>query len=303
MKLLLRLLVLGTALTATNAGCSAPVAETRSSRNSSISSESVDEIQAEFERELNTIYEQRESCVADGQCGGDIGTASLRPQGLFDRIDICDALRPLAGLEHPYFFIGGSVSGGAVAGVQGGVDVVWDLWNRQAAMFYYGGGGIMSLVGGEAAVYEGYGFGDKSGVIDAWSGEFRTFSLSVGLPVLRLAAGGSGFSSPDRTVMGGAVSISAGLDWIPTPVDGSLVVGIWTAFDTGTQAIGSRLWFVDYTEETVQNKKYIQFATHAGVAASILQTVPVSLAAAPTAQAVAVGVLRDRGLTIQALCP
>lgn len=274
--------------------------------------------QSDFSRRLEAIQAKYDRCIRDGECRGTatavtdtdgIGEQSIRPQGVFDLfgggIDVCDVLRPFGGLEHAYFFVGASVTGAAIATGTGGVDLVWDLWNKQAATFGYVGGGITSLVGGEAGAYMGYGFGNKSSVVDAWSGVFISAGLSAGLPVLKLAAGASGFSSPDASIVGGAVNVSIGFDFIPTPVDGAFIVGKWTPWDGATSAFRQSLWFVSSTVETAavdgHDYEYVQFAGADDLSLSIVETTGVTGASA-AAQALALGILRDQGLTISQLC-
>lgn len=303
--------VLGIVVLTWLAGCSsAPEAEKSGTQTSHLEADA----EQAFEQELNQAYDDYDQCVAQSDCvagadrpddttSGDDDDDGISTQDFGFGSKICDALSPLAGLEHPYFFVGASVAGGAVATAQGGVDIVWDLWNQQSAAFMYGGGGLTSLAGVEAAVYSGYGFGNKSDVIDAWSGQFNTASLSVGLPVLNLSAGGSGFASPDGSVIGGAVSVSIGLNWIPSPVNGGIVVGFWAPFNDATSAMGSRLWLTGYSEaKNGDGNTYLQYPSGRGLAASILQTSPNALGAQAAAQAVAMDVMKSQGLSITQLC-
>ena len=60
---------------------------------------------------------------------------------------MCEVLAPFAGMQHPYFFYGGNVTGAAGGAAQAGFDVVFDIWNQQAAVFTYKGVGLASLAG------------------------------------------------------------------------------------------------------------------------------------------------------------
>lgn len=293
-------------------GCASPQEEPSGSSSLALA-------QTDFTKELAAVSAKYDRCVQGKRCkrvpgvavgsanGSDVTPKSLAPRGfsLFSSVDVCDVLGALGGVEHAYFFVGGSVSGGAVVAGTAGVDVVWDLWNQQAATFGYLGGGVSSLVGAEASAYSGYGFGDKSSVIDAWSGTFITGSLSGGLPVLKLSVGASGFASPDGSLIGGAVSVTVGFDFIPTPVDGSLTAGKWTPFDGGTKALGNHFVFVSYTTGQAdyggKSYDYLQLGGSSDLALSILETTGV-VGVTPAAQAVALGILRSRGLTISQLC-
>jgi hypothetical protein len=90
-------------------------------------------------------------------------------QQVFSQIggNICDVIGPFASLNHPYFYYGANAQAGIIGQVQGGIDVVFDMTNLQTAAFGYKGYGVGSVVGGDVGAYAGYGFGNKSGVLDA----------------------------------------------------------------------------------------------------------------------------------------
>jgi hypothetical protein len=238
----------------------------------------------------------------------------FRPLGLFDggSLGLCDTLRPYRGLigaaSHPYYFYGMSMTQGGLMVGQVGFDVVWDLWNQQAAVFGYGAAGIGSLVGAEGAAYVGFGFGSKTGVIDAWSGVFESGSLSHGIPVLRLAAGATGFRSSDRTVSGGAVSASMGTNVIPALTSGSVTSGYWIAWDAGTEALTAAFFRVAFAPKRVADLRglergYLQFASASDLALGLAETlVPTNIAIAIPAT-YAVALLKRSGLSIEELCP
>ncbi len=219
--------------------------------------------------------------------------------------NICDVIGPFSSLNNPYFYYGGYVQAGAVGQVQGGVDMVWDMTNLQAATFGYKGYGVASLVGGEAGAYAGYGFGKKDGVIDAWSGRFCSASVSVGLPAKLLSAGATGFVSPDLSVYGGAVSISVGYDVIPTPVDASVFAADWTAWDTGTKALSQNGFFIHQhlKKDPSTGKTFIQYDSPKDMALALLWNAPAPMGVAAAAQVIALDFQKKSGLSIEQMCP
>ncbi len=219
--------------------------------------------------------------------------------------NICDVIGPFSSLNNPYFYYGAYAQAGAVAQVQGGVDMVWDMTNLQAATFGYKGYGVASLVGGEAGAYAGYGFGKKNGVIDAWSGRFCSASVSVGLPAKLLSAGATGFVSPDLSVYGGAVSISVGYDVIPTPVDASVFAADWTAWDAGTKALSQNGFFIHQhvKKDPTTGKTYIQYDSPKDMALALLWNAPAPMGITAAAQVIALDLQKKSGLTIAQMCP
>ena len=219
--------------------------------------------------------------------------------------NICDVIGPFASLDHPYFYYGGYAQAGAVGQVQGGVDMVFDMTNLQAATFGYKGYGVASLVGGEVGAYAGYGFGKKNGVIDAWSGRFCSASVSVGLPAKLLSAGATGFVSPDLSVYGGAVSISVGYDVIPTPVDASVFAADWTAWDTGTKALSKNGFFIHQhlKKDPATGKTFIQYDSPKDMALALLWNAPAPMGVSAAAQVIALDLQKKSGLTIAQMCP
>jgi len=219
--------------------------------------------------------------------------------------NICDVIGPFASLNHPYFYYGASAQAGIIGQVQGGMDVVWDMTNLQTAAFGYKGYGAGSLIGGEAGVYAGYGFGNKTGVLDAWSGRFCTATGSIGLPAKLLSANASAFVSPDMSVYGGSVGVSAGLDAIPTPVDGSVFAADWGAWDGATKGLSQKGWFINQTLKTdpATGKQYIQYASAKDMALALLWNAPPPLGITAAAQVIALDIQKRTGLTIDKMCP
>jgi hypothetical protein len=188
---------------------------------------------------------------------------TIRPLGITSlvrrlrSISLCDALGPLRVFVSPYFFVGMNGTAAAVrTGQNRGVDLVWDLRNMQFATFFYTGQGYRTLVGLEASVYMGYGFGRKDNVIDAWSGQFETADASVDVPLLHISAGGPVFASPDRSIWGGAISAGVGLN-VLEPI-GGVSMGVtdatWTGWDEATRAFGRSYFLVSYSERSAHAK-------------------------------------------------
>ena len=320
------------ALLAFASGCSQATEPTASSSTA----QAIEESSSEFETQLTALQAKIDQCVQSGECHahGVIGSSSsespspggvesadpiasnpddpfasqsIRPKGWFGGVNICAALRPLRGLQHPYFFIGGQLQAGAVVAGQVGFDVVWDMWNQQASTFVYIGGGIGNILGGSVSAYAGYGFGNKAGVIDAWSGTFVSVAASVTIPLTDIGAGLSGFASPDGSVIGASGSLSAGINLFNPGVEVAATAGVWTPWSAGTRLFGNSLWFTRYTEQQAayngSNYTYLQFPNAADVALSMVQTAGPGLAAAPAAQVVALSVIQHHGLSIEQQCP
>lgn len=290
--------------------------------------DAIDELGAAYEKCVNDLNDTGE-CTVDDPSTGHVLTLKLGKldvQGIGDfrrarqllgqvrqllsdaKGKMCETLAPFAGLGHPYFYYGGSVQGGAGGVAQIGADVVYDIWNQQAAVFSYRGVGAESLAGAEAGAYMGYGFGNKSSVLDAWSGRFCTGSVSVGLkgvPLAGIGAFGSAFISPDATVVGGAVGVSGYLGWSP-PVGGSAVAADWGAWNSATSALNNVGW--GYRSDVVQNADgqghdLIQYRSSFDMAMHVLWNLPPPQNVAVATQVLAVAALRRTGLTLDQACP
>jgi len=201
------------------------------------------------------------------------------------------------------------------------MDFVFDLWNRQAAAFSWKSATANIGTAGSIAAggYVGYGFGAKASVIDAWAGRFDSATVSLEIPETKLGIQGSGFRSPDGSIVGGSVGVAAGLalSW-PLPVTGTLETGYWVPFDGATQrmaavSVGARRTLGTATALTgdpriAKNAKprgyhFVQYERGSDLALGLLWSAPAGVSLAPAAQAVAIGVLRDSGRSIEQLCP
>ena len=171
---------------------------------------------------------------------------------------VCGILKPFLGdgsynkIRKPYFFVGQSFSGGA--GVKGvvGIDLVWDLYNLQFSAFKFGGVEATvgaGAIGGGASTYIGAAFGKGANVMEAWSGNFISSSITGSLPILAdyLSIGANGFVSsdglkPNYNIMGAALVFQVGLS-VPTaaPVGVTVQSAKWfTDKDLNTNIAG--LW-------------------------------------------------------------
>ncbi len=168
---------------------------------------------------------------------------------------VCDAtfLSAMKALTEGYVVVGSSATGqlgSAVAG--GGMDLVWDLWNEQFAVYVYPQGGLSYFnISAGAQVYTGFGFGNGGQphphIHSAWSGWFRGASASFGVDVfklLSLEASVSYFESPDRSTVGGLVGAGASVsvprirDVLRLPLRASAAgveAGYWTPLDAATR--------------------------------------------------------------------
>lgn len=298
-------------------GCASPVEpEQRADSTSALGGEPFED---EFISRVRLVESKRESC-AHGDCGEGTATASLSelhvltaPSLSSDKsrsitsFHACEVLRPLAGVQHPYFFAGTEAHAGDVGVTAAGVDLVFDLSNRQAAYFTYQHVGIQNLVGVGASVYTGLAFGKHDNVLEAWSGTFQTAQATVATPFLNIAVGGTIFRSPDNTLWGGAVQASLGFNLIPTAVEAGVSEGEWTAWDGATKSLADSYWFV-VSREVASAKvgshthEYVQFSGSFDISVALLETFGVA-GSLPAAIAVGLDVLKKRNLTIEAACP
>lgn len=225
-------------------------------------------------------------------------------------ISLCSALKPIAGLQRPYFFIGGSAKAALIATVaDAGVDQVFDLYNQQAAIFHYHNHGYQNLIGAEVSAYAGYGFGKKANVLDAWSGDFQTAEATVETPFLKIAAGGFIFRAPDNSIWGGAAEASFGFNALGPygTVEVSVSEGFWTPWDKATRAYGKSLFFASNHEKWAKvsssgkQHMYLQFDNTRAFAFAMIQNLH-TLGFLPAAQAAGLATLKSRGISIERMC-
>lgn len=147
-------------------------------------------------------------------------TTSVRPLGLIDLTrmtiaghDACAVLRPLKPLEHGFFFGGMVVTGGAGVQVNKGTEGAVDIYNQQAAVFNFEGGGLSPQVGFSAGAYTGIGADlqarTRTNLKDLWGGVFYSVSGSFGLAKF-VSVNASGFVSADGTIAGASVGAAGG---------------------------------------------------------------------------------------------
>lgn len=230
---------------------------------------------------------------------------------------LCHYLKPLAAdptFEHPYFFAGASLHAAAVVGVIGGVDAVYDLYDQQAAMFYYTGNTLETDITLGQTDAAGIAFGPKPNVLEAWSGEFDSIGVELNVPFVDwLGAGVAYFQSPDQSIRGanGTLTFSAGL---ALPITVAATAGQWQPFDEGTEQLAAHVFGVSLSDLAhADGHEYIQFtapfgSSHKARAVSLgkglfarLGTTAITVST--SALALAVGVWRDTGKAIDEMCP
>ena len=112
----------------------------------------------------------------------------------------------------------------------GGYDLVWDLYHQQFSVSRYGGSlTTTDELALTATAYVGYAAGFEHGVAD-WNGTHEQVSLEFGLPWLDdfLSIEVTGFKT-DTGVFGYTAGITAGLDAFPEPlpIEVTISEGIW----------------------------------------------------------------------------
>ena len=233
--------------------------------------------------------------------------------------DICDALRPFEGFEHPYFYFGGAVTATVPGtGLQKGLDVVFDLTNLQAAVFPYRKD--LSVTPNAAlglGGYMGWGFGKKDNVVAAWSGTFVDATLSVNLlpkTLQPLNVQGGVFESSDGTVKGAVIGAGVSVGALPLPGDYAQGVGVWEAWDQGTAWLlehtindaGTTLRFTVAQPDPNRPEAVYAYIQYPSVTAMIkaMASSPGGLLTGPAAlQAMALAAQREMGMSISQLCP
>lgn len=270
------------------------------------SSATSDELQlarSNFARDIADVertYKGWQSCQTGGPC--------LRPAGsMFSDANLCDTLRPLRNLAHPYVIAGAAFEVNYVGpGYTIGTEVVFDLWNREAAVFWYGGGTFATRFAYHVGAYLGYAFGDEPGVIDAFANKFTTGTLGVHIPVLNLGAGARGFFSEGSSVFGAAIEVNWDDNFIPTPIDAGVGIRGEQAWDFGTRklekALLTRGWHEEMVDRNGRKGAIIKFDRPRDMALSLLQLLGPMFGSSPALQALAVSAVRQSG-AIERMCP
>jgi len=219
---------------------------------------------------------------------------------------MCETVAPLSQLQHPYFFYGVNGGAGAGAAVNGAVEVYFDLWNQQSAVFTSTGVSAGTTSGAEVGAYMGYAFGDKPNVIDAGSG--RVCSVTGGLGIKAIAGvsvTGSVFSSPDGSFVGGSMGLSAAAGLWEVPVDINVGATDSGAWDEATRALGDSGWGYrrDVITDASTGDQYVQYSGAVDMAIALLWNVPPPQSVAVASQVLAIAALKETGLTIEQACP
>jgi hypothetical protein len=313
------LILVASALVASVPACSAPGPSEPSPKDKAL---------AEYDRSRHALAAYVDACSAEvektGSCSAplpDETAGGAKPQGLLQsgadlvtgagqRLlaklpSMCEALAPFARLQHPYFFLGASVQGGEAAVLQLGADEVYDMWNYQSAVFSYRGIGIETLVGAEGSAYMGYGFGNMSGVIDAWSGRFCQASGSFGLkglPFAGIGAGGALFGSPSLDIIGASVGVSGYVGWSTPVVSGAIFAADWTPWNDMTRRLQGGMGSNELKNDGLGHD-FVQYAGALSLAGALYFRAPPVVNAALMGQVLGIAALRKTGLTIEQACP
>jgi hypothetical protein len=121
-----------------------------------------------------------------------------------------------------------------LAAATGSYDIVYDLTRKETASFLTAQS-VLGITSPGAAVgsYLAYAFGDKNGVIDAWSGPFLGGTVALGFGKL-LNGSVNAFASPDGSITGGGVGAAVGFG-APLPLEGGGTIALAGAADAATQ--------------------------------------------------------------------
>jgi hypothetical protein len=143
----------------------------------------LDAAQAKFDKDferLDTVLAQ----VAAAHPSSETHIEGLPSMPSADDIEkrLCVYARKLQEWQQPYFFLGGYVSAAVFAlSASLGIDVVFDYWHHQAAVFQSVGASkpfVSYAVGVSAGVYGGFMTGAAKNVKEAWEGPFVASSFS-----------------------------------------------------------------------------------------------------------------------------
>lgn len=298
-------------------GCAQDTEEDASSSSDSALVSAANEA---FQADIAAVERITRKCQSAGACPSDgvtrpaslsiattdSTTEAAHSGGLRD-LTMCDALRPFARLEHPYFFVGASAKAAFLAPLKdGGFDTVWDLEHRQLAIFHYESQGLQNLVGVEAAIYLGYAFGRRENVLDAWSGEFEAVAASFEIPLLEIGVGGRIFRAPDNSMFGGAVVADVGLNMLGHLASVSVEHGEREPSDGATRLMGDAFYFVPFTTMSLEHEgaphTYLQFAQPRDLALALVETFG-AIGVNPAGYALARNALEQTGLTYEHACP
>ena len=227
--------------------------------------------------------------AADPSCPRDVLTAlaggtttQAHPRGIFDwnalyqkilksigdagKHSLCSYLETWKGFNNVYYNRGASVTGGAVRTITAGAELVYDIGDRQMAMFTYTGKAIGNVVGVSAGAYGGFAFSkNRHGLFDAWSGSSWGIATSVGVPETKiLGITGTTFWNAEHDVVGVAAGLSVGINFINAwGVDASYFENEYKPWNAGTRHFRP----AGATLETSGNDQYWSFGEANGLGA------------------------------------
>ncbi len=151
---------------------------------------------------------------------------------------LCSYLSVWKGYNNVYYNRGGSVTAGAARTYAAGAELVYDIGDRQMAMYTFKANGWGNILGGSIGVYGGYAFSKgRHGLFDAWSGSTWSVNTSLGVPETKiLGITGSAFTNDEQDVVGVAAGVSAGINFINAwGADLAVMHNQYTPWNAGTR--------------------------------------------------------------------
>jgi hypothetical protein len=230
----------------------------------------------------------------------------------FTKPGVCGVLFALRDWKRPYFYTGASISASLGAGLTGGADIVWDLWNRQSAALFFIGTSAEKGIGASLELYMGVGVTkqEKSSVLEAWSGPFVARAIEFPVPLLppKVFKGtASTFASVPPGVYGGSVGLKAGaklpfeFPGLPKKV-GTINGAAWAPFDAATTQLQAFQKLGSLVDVQNPSGKVIQYANGDEVAKSILKSVLPPFSVIAALGALGYGRLRDKNYSFESYC-
>jgi hypothetical protein len=249
------------------AGCSSapddPAAQSSAARTAS--NEAAEKVATRFRENVAALSVVVSACqtpetIGDPACPGQVlaairGTGgSIQPRGIIDwnalyrnvlkrigssaKASLCSYLDTWKGFNNVYYNRGAAVTAGVVRTWTAGAELVYDIGDRQMAMFTFTGKARGNVAGASAGVYGGFAFSKaRHGLFDAWSGSSWGYQASYGIPETKvLGVTGSTFSNPEGDVVGSAIGLSIGFNFLHAwGADGGVFESKYRPWNSGTR--------------------------------------------------------------------
>lgn len=151
---------------------------------------------------------------------------------------LCSYLNVWKGYNNVYYNRGSSVTAGAARTYAAGAELVYDIGDRQMAMYTFKSKGWGNILGASVGVYGGFAFSkNRHGLFDAWSGSTWSANGSYGVPETEiLGINGSVFTNDEHDVVGVAAGVSVGFNFINAwGADLSIMRNEYTPWNAGTR--------------------------------------------------------------------